>query len=83
MKTSRKRDYTRWTLEAAAHFKVDPFLLGAMIYRESRCRPRKEELGGLGLTLLAPTMYERGFRRRAYRYEVESNGVWEQRTRPF
>lgn len=80
MRPSTRLAYARYILSAARRFDIDPFLLGAMVYRESRCRPGKEELGGLGLTLLAPGMYQGRFKRRAYHYRVQEEGHWEERT---
>jgi len=79
MPPSRSRNYAKWIEEYARKFGEDPFLLGALIYRESRCRPQKEELGGMGLTLLAPDFYTHGFKSRVYHYKVKINGRWEER----
>ena len=80
MPPRRAENYTRWTLDATREFDQDPFVLGALIYRMSRCRPKKEELDGLGLTLLAPRMYSPGFKRRTYHYRVLETGSWKDRT---
>ncbi|MCG8557536.1 MAG: M23 family metallopeptidase [Proteobacteria bacterium] len=77
------KKYARWSLEYAREFGEDPFMLGAMIHRLGRCRAEREELDGLGLTLIAPAMYRRGFRGRAYRYWVWHNGSWHERARRF
>jgi hypothetical protein len=81
MPPSRAENYAEWTLRWAGEFGVDPFLLAALIYRESRCRADQQELGGLGLTLLPPTMYQAGFKRGAYHYQVRVNGRLEPRVR--
>jgi hypothetical protein len=62
--------------EQATAAKLDPFLLGALVYRTSRCRSDKEELGGLGLTLLPMAMYQGGFRGRSYQYHVREGDRW-------
>ncbi|MBN1654684.1 MAG: M23 family metallopeptidase [Deltaproteobacteria bacterium] len=81
MPPGRARLYTEKIVQAAEEFKEDPFLIGGLIYRESRCRPTKEELGGLGLTLLPFTMYRGSFQRRTYRYRVlNENHRWEERS---
>jgi len=83
MRPSRRRAYADYILTSAKQFGVDPFLLGGLIYRESRCRPQKEELGGLGLTLMVPRMYRSGFKRRVYSYRVQVEGRWEDRSIAF
>ncbi len=84
MPPGRAKLYAETVIQSANEFKVDPFLLGALIYRESRCRPRKEELGGVGLTLLAPTMYQGRFKHRIYHYRVlNDDHSWEERTLAF
>lgn len=76
-------DYAKWMLSAAGDFEVDPFLLGALVYRESRCRASKEELDGVGLSLLVPDMYAGGFRGKTYRYRVHRDGRWQERELSF
>lgn len=83
MRPSTRLTYARSMLAAARTYDVDPFLLGAMAYRESRCRPKKEELGGVGLTLLAPGMYRGRFKRRTYHYRVQVDGGWQERSVAF
>ncbi|MDD9938861.1 MAG: M23 family metallopeptidase [Myxococcales bacterium] len=79
MPPSRPGKYAGWILEYGGEFDVDPFLLAALVYRESRCRSDKEELGGLGLTLLAPRMFRDGYRKRVYRYKVKQGDTWVER----
>lgn len=78
---ARGRDerYATWILQYASEFSIDPFLLAALVYREGRCNPDKEELGGIGLTLIVPSMYASGFRDRAYHYRVHVAGQWQDR----
>lgn len=83
MPRGRSTRYSEWTLAAATEFGIDPFLLGALTYRESRCRADKEDLGGVGLTLLAPAMYRRDFRGRNYLYKVHEEGRWQERSLAF
>ncbi|MGD8862828.1 MAG: M23 family metallopeptidase [Myxococcales bacterium] len=80
MPPARPGRYAHWTLAYAEEFDVDPFLLAALMYRESRCRADKEDLGGLGLTLLSPRIYRGGYRARVYRYKVRQQGRWVART---
>jgi murein DD-endopeptidase MepM/ murein hydrolase activator NlpD len=78
---ARAADRARAILSEAAAFNVDPFLLGALVYRTSRCRADKEELGGTGLTLLPIAMYQGGFkaRTRSYAYQVLEGAQWRER----
>ncbi len=73
---------TRWTaslLAAAYHFGVDPFLLGALVHRMSRCKANAESLSGLGATLIAPGMLRGHLHHGRYRYFVWENGRWHAR----
>lgn len=80
---ARAKERAELILKHASANKLDPFLLGALVYRTSRCRSDKEELGGLGLTLLPPAMYQAGFRGRSYSYFVREGGAWAERTIDF
>lgn len=81
MPPGRAKLYAETTIQAANEFGEDPFLIGALIYRESRCRPTKEELGGVGLTLIVPSMYQGRFKSRNYHYRVlNQHRNWEERT---
>lgn len=79
MARGRDERYAAWILQYASEFDIDPFLLAALVYREGRCNPDKEELGGVGLTLIVPSMYASGFRDRAYHYRVNVAGQWQDR----
>jgi Peptidase family M23 len=55
-------------LESASEFGVDPFLLAALVYQQSRCRERHAGAYGVGLTSIQLGMhrrhiYDRGHRR--------------------
>ena len=79
MPPSRPQTYAGYVLAAATEFSIDPFLLAALMYRESHCRANKEEDAGLGLTLLIPSMYRHFFHGRDYRYHVRQAGQWQER----
>jgi murein DD-endopeptidase MepM/ murein hydrolase activator NlpD len=78
---ARARDLAGHALAAAHEFAIDPFLLAALAYRASRCRADKQELAGVGLTLLPPRMYEGDLRKRVYRYRVREASGWAERER--
>jgi len=76
MPPERPARYTGYILEHAAHFEVDPFLIGALIHRMSRCNPRAEEMDGVGLTLVPSRMHWAYLRGGAYSYHVMEDGAW-------
>jgi murein DD-endopeptidase MepM/ murein hydrolase activator NlpD len=77
----REDRYAEWMLRYGSEFDVDPFLLGALIFRQSRCRPDSRELGGVGLTSLVPGMYQGALRGGVYRYRVRDGGQWREHTK--
>jgi hypothetical protein len=76
---ARARERAALIVQHANAHQLDPFLLGALVYRTSRCRSDKEELGGHGLTLLPTAMYQHGFRGRSYQYFARDGGGWSER----
>jgi hypothetical protein len=46
--------------EIAAETKSDPFLLAALVYRESRCRPSLVSSAGIGILQIQPSMFAAG-----------------------
>src|SRR5882757_9745757 len=50
-------DVARLVREVAAETNSDPFLLAALVYRQSRCRPGLESAGGVGLLQIEPKMF--------------------------
>jgi hypothetical protein len=80
MPPGRAQHYSEKIIGAADEFKEDPFLVGSLIYRESRCQPTLEDLGGVGLTLIPLAMYDGWFKSRIYRYRVlDANHAWQDR----
>lgn len=80
----RMERWTGYLLSAAEEFEVDPFLLGALVYRESRCRSDAENGdrgSGLGLTLIHRDMYAENLRRGVMRFLVRVDDRLEERTR--
>lgn len=55
-------DVARLVREAASEGHVDAFLLGALVYRQSRCHPGLVTNTGLGLLQIQPRMFARGAR---------------------
>jgi hypothetical protein len=70
-------------LQAAAEAEVDPFLLGALVYRESRCVPTLATGFGTGLLQIQPRMLLGNVRGDRLRYQVREDGVWKERSRPI
>jgi murein DD-endopeptidase MepM/ murein hydrolase activator NlpD len=86
MPDERAARYTGWVLENAEAFEVDPFLLGALIYREGRCRSDAEDGhghrgSGTGLTLIDHRMYWENLRGGTLRYFVRADDAWVERER--
>jgi murein DD-endopeptidase MepM/ murein hydrolase activator NlpD len=51
-------EVARLVREASAARAVDPFLVGALMYRQSRCRPNDHSPSGVGLLGIQPGMFE-------------------------
>lgn len=79
MPKGRAQRYTDYLLRYGAEFSMDPFLLAGLMYRQSHCRPDKEEAFGIGLTLLPQRLYRRHFKGRTYRYHVKRDGLWHEK----
>jgi len=69
--------------EAAVEAGVDPFLLGALVYRASRCNPRLQTAFGVGLLQLQPSMYAANLRGSTLVYRVREGDAWTEKTRPL
>ena len=70
-------------LAAGKEFAIDPFLLGALAYTGTHCRARHEDELGSGLTSLPIAMYQDGWKRGKYRYQLQENGKWLEREQDF
>jgi len=79
MPPKRPARYTEWILEGSKHFGVDPFLLTALIYDQSRCKPRHRDEAGFGLARIHPRMHRNFITSRSYRYWVLEEGRWNPR----
>ena len=53
-------DVARVLREVSAETKSDPFLLAALVYRESRCRPSLVSPAGIGILQIQPSMFRAG-----------------------
>ncbi|HEX7598701.1 MAG TPA: M23 family metallopeptidase [Polyangia bacterium] len=69
--------------EAAAEAAVDPFLLGALVYRASRCNPKLKTAFGIGLLQLQPSMAAANVRAGQLVYQVRQGEAWVEKTRPL
>ena len=80
----RAANFTRYVLESARAFEVDPFLLGALVFREGRCRSDNDSSdrgSGVGLTRIDPRVYWENVRGGHLRYQVREGDEWVQRDR--
>jgi murein DD-endopeptidase MepM/ murein hydrolase activator NlpD len=79
----RPLQWAGWMLEHSRTFKVDPFLVAAVIYRQSRCLTNspevREESFGIGMAQIDPRMHSGFLRKGHYRYFVLEKGHWEKR----
>ena len=79
----RISDEIRQVAEAA---KVDPFLLAALVYRESRCVPTLVTAFGTGLLQIQPRMIQGNVRDDSLRYLVrdgQPSEGWKEHTQPI
>lgn len=63
-RTRLAKAIVRWS----RHFGVDPFLLGAVVYHQSRCDPTRSDAYGIGAAALHPAMFHPGLRNGFLRY---------------
>jgi len=76
----RIKRYTAWILEDSAAFQVDPFLLAALVYDQSDCRPvaprRYGDRGLFGLTHFPLAMHAPHVRRNTYTWYRPTADGW-------
>lgn len=73
----RSASYARWITEYAREFRVDPFLLGALMYRSSRCDPSALDVDGVrgaGLTQIHWDLYHPQVERGVLSFSVDRGG---------
>ncbi|MBN2716368.1 MAG: M23 family metallopeptidase [Deltaproteobacteria bacterium] len=85
--TERANRYTAWVLQSAGQFDLDPFVLAALIYDQSNCRPvsykRYQKRGLYSLTHFYPTMHLASVKKDSYRYYIKDDGGWREKTLPL
>ena len=69
--------------QVADEAKVDPFLLAALVYRESRCVPTLVTPFGVGLLQIQTRMIQANVRGETLHYQVREGDAWKERTRPI
>lgn len=82
-RADRERPWAEHIATYAEEFHVDPFMLGALIYRESRCDSNAEGLdgtGALGLTQIPRDVYAEHLREGVLRFHVREDEGLEERT---
>lgn len=68
-----------WVQEYAQRFDADPFVVGALIYRQSRCRSKLVgKKKGIGLSQIVVEPHRRLIRARAYHYHLLVDGAWQE-----
>ena len=78
MPPGRATRYAKWILESSKQFSVDPFLVAALLYRQSRCLPRQQNDYGIGVAMINPRMHREHLRRRRYKYWVLEDKKWKE-----
>ena len=78
MPPKRPYRYARWILESAKEFSVDPFLIGGLLFRQSRCLPRQKNDYGIGVAMINLRMHGPYLRKRRYQYWVLEGGAWKE-----
>lgn len=68
-------------LSASKEAKVDPFLLGALVYRLSRCKPQLHTSFGTGLLQIQPGMIASNIQGNQLVYQVLDGSTWVPRRR--
>jgi hypothetical protein len=76
MPPKRPLRYARWILQYSKEFDVDPFLLAALVYRQTRCIPGEKDDYGVGLLMINEGMHGGFIRKRRYRYHTFEGGAW-------
>ncbi|MFO0714598.1 MAG: peptidoglycan DD-metalloendopeptidase family protein [Sandaracinus sp.] len=82
MTARRGESYGRWITSYAREQGVDPFLLAAVMYRESRCDPEAQDLDGIrgiGLTQIPWDLYHPQVERGVLSYEIHDGAAREER----
>ncbi|MDB4976921.1 MAG: hypothetical protein JWN48_5262 [Myxococcaceae bacterium] len=74
--SGRAEQYAGWLIESAAQHGEDPFLLGALMSRQSHCLGDAEEVQGVGLTGIQPEMYRGNVNIDMLEYAVMENDEW-------
>ena len=69
--------------QVADEAKVDPFLLAALVYRESRCVPTLVTPFGTGLLQVQTRMIQGNVRGDTLRYQVRDGDGWKEHTQPI
>ena len=80
MPPKRLEKYTTEILENAAAFKIDPFLLAALVHDRSRCQPKTpENATKYGVTRIDVDMHAPHIRGGKYKYFVYNDAKWSPR----
>lgn len=84
MRRDRERPWADAIRRYAAELEIDPFVLGALVYRESHCTPDADSIEGpgLGLTQIPRDTYADDVHDGALHYRVRESGHLVERTLP-
>lgn len=73
---TKSEQYAGWIIEAAQQHEEDPFLLAALVSRQSHCMGDAEEVSGIGLTGIQPEMYRTNVDVDMLQYAVQEGDEW-------
>lgn len=72
--------YAKAIIRYGLEFSVDPWLLAALVYTQSKCSPGVDTSYGTGLTLINIGMHSRNIQSGVYRFGVWTERGWAPRT---
>jgi murein DD-endopeptidase MepM/ murein hydrolase activator NlpD len=78
----RLKRYAYFMVKFGTEFNVDPFLLGGLVYQQSRCRERRQNSYGVGLAMINVAMHRPRFDKGHYRYWAHDGGTWKPQRLP-
>lgn len=75
--------YAESIVRHSKRFGVDPMLLAALMYQQSRCQAGLRNSYGTGLAMINPHMHRRSFVGTAYRHGVFTSSMWSPKSLPL
>jgi murein DD-endopeptidase MepM/ murein hydrolase activator NlpD len=79
--SAKAEQYASWIDESARMHGEDPFLIAALVSRQSQCIGDADEVSGVGLTGIQPEMYKGNVEVDMLQYVVQEDGEWSVRAK--